>query len=37
LNLALASDGYFMPDVDNKFDARVAKAAKMIEENCPER
>jgi len=26
-----------MPDVDNKFDARVAKAAKMIEENCPER
>jgi len=37
LNLALASDGYFVPDVVINFDARVAKAAKMIEEDCPER
>jgi len=26
LNLTVASDGYFMSDVDNKFDACVAKS-----------
>jgi len=29
--------GTFVPDVGYKFGARVAKAAKMIEEDCPER
>jgi hypothetical protein len=33
----LASDGYFRARCRYKFHARVAKAAKMIEEDCPER
>jgi len=37
LNLALASDGYFHSRCGYKFDTRVAKAAKMIVEDYPER
>jgi len=37
LNLSLASDGYFVPRCGYKFDARVAKAANMTEDNCQER
>jgi len=33
----LASVGYFRARYGYKFDARVAKAAKMIEEDCPEK
>ena len=37
MNLALASDGYFHARCGYKYDACVAKATKIIEEDCPER
>jgi len=37
LNLALGSDGVLCSRCGYKFDTRVAKAANMIEDDCPER